>query len=197
MAFITITHADTSATYELPTEVGGMYSIGRSEECSISLPTAEDLSGQHCTITCFEDGYAIADANSTNGTYANDNKLENEYMAEGVAYRLGNSVKLSFTAAAEAPAANAAPKKKVVKKATGTAKSAVKRPASARPGAAKVRTGNPAAKATAAAALVAQNKKQEQINLVYVIVVLLAAFYAGMALYSWMNNGNPLPIFLR
>lgn len=180
MAFITITHADTTATYELPAEVGGMYSIGRSEECSIPLPAAEDLSGEHCTITRMEDGYAIADSGSTNGTFSNGNKLENEYMAEGVEYRLANSVRLSFSAAAEAPAAEAAPKKKVVRKAAGTATA-----------------GATAAKVSAAAAIAAQNKKEDQVNLIYVILVLLGAFYAGMALYSWMNNGNPLPIFLR
>lgn len=31
----------------------------------------------------------------------------------------------------------------------------------------------------------------------YVVLIILAAFYAGMALYSWQADGNPVPSFFR
>lgn len=165
MASITITLADTSTTYKLPAEAGSMFSIGRAADCSLSLPDAEGLAEHHCTITRTEEGYAIADMNTESGTYANGNRLENEYLAEDVEYRMG-SIALSF---------NAEMRKRVVKKASSGA----------------------AARIRAAAAAAAYNKRQQQINYAYVVLVLLGAFYAGMALYSWQHTGNPLPIFLR
>ena len=88
-----------------------------------------------------------------------------------------------LTAPAAEPAA--APKKKVVKKKkTGTA------------GAGK-RVAPRAAAPDRTTATLQYNKKMQQINAVYVILVLIAAFYAGMALYSWQKTGNPLPIFMQ
>ena len=168
MASISITLADTTTTYELPAEAGSVYSIGRAADCSLSLPDAEGLAEHHCSITCMEDGYAIADTGSETGTFSNGNKLENEYMADGVEYRLG-SVQMRFNSGIV--------RKKVVKKAPAAT--------------------NAAARVRAAAATAAYNQKQQQVNYFYVVLVLLGAFYAGMALYSWQHAGNPLPIFLR
>lgn len=199
MASIYITHADTTAEYDLPEEVGTELIIGAADDCTISMPEVVGLSGQHCSIICYEDGYAIADLGSTNGTFANGNKIENEYMTAGVVYQLGTAT-LEFipdeaaaaTAAAPTQTSGAAPaKKKVVKKKTGAAskvKSGTRKPG--------VRAASPDRAAMAMANL-SHNKKLQQINLAYVIIILLLAFYAGMALYSWQNTGNPTPIFLR
>ena len=177
MASISITYSDTAVAYELPAEVGGVLTIGNGEDCNIILPAEIGVSAHHCSITCLEDGYAIADLGSTNGTFANGNKVENEYLAAGSTYQLGSAM-LTFTpdveeAAAEATEAPAA--RKVVRKASPTAAERVR----------------------AAAAAAAYNRKQQQINYFYVALVLIGAFYAGMAFYSWQNTGNPLPIFLR
>ncbi len=165
MASISITLADKTTTYELPAEIGSVYSIGRAADCNLSLPDAEGLAEHHCSLTCTEKGYAIADLGTETGTYAGENKVEYEFMAEGVQYRLG-SISLSYSTEV---------RKKVVKKTSAEA----------------------AARIRAAAAAAAYNSRQQQINYAYVVLVLLGAFYAGMALYSWQHTGNPLPIFLR
>lgn len=209
MASINVTYSDITASYDLPDEIGVEVIIGTSEDCSIDLPDVEGLADEHCCITLYEDGYALSDLGSGKGTFANDKPVENEYMAAGVSYRIGAAV-LTFVpdevaapvetapAAAEpapdatqetaaAPQASAAPaKKKTIRKTakrTGGTGKPLSRPAAAR--------------SAQAAAVAAYNKKQEQVNLAYVVLVLLAAFYAGMALYSWQHTGNPLPIFLR
>lgn len=203
MASINVTYSDITASYDLPDEIGVEVIIGTSEDCSIDLPDVEGLAEQHCCITLFEDGYAISDLGSGAGTFANEKPLENEYMTAGVTYRIGQAT-ITFVpdeVAAPAPAAQsageqpasaqpqatAAPAKKAVKK-TG------KRPAT---GAKRPMRPASADRVRAAAATAAQNKKQQQINGVYVALVLIGAFYAGMALYSWQTTGNPLPIFLR
>ena len=35
------------------------------------------------------------------------------------------------------------------------------------------------------------------VSTLYVVIILLAALYAGMALYSWQSEGNPVPAFFR
>ncbi|MBQ8480839.1 MAG: FHA domain-containing protein [Akkermansia sp.] len=205
MASINVTYSDITATYDLPDEIGEEVVIGTSEDCSIDMPEVEGLAAEHCCITLFADGYAISDLASGLGTFADDQPVENEYMRPGVVYRIGKAT-ITFVpdvaaapapvAAAEAapaapteatPAATApaaAPKKKVVKKKkTGTA--------------AGKRVAPRAASPDRTTATLQYNKKMQQINAVYVILVLIAAFYAGMALYSWQKTGNPLPIFIQ
>ena len=204
MASINVTYSDITATYDLPDEIGEEVVIGTSEDCSIDMPEVEGLAAEHCCITLFADGYAISDLASGAGTYADGQPVENEYMRPGVVYQIGKAtitfvpdvaatpapaaVEQATTATAEAaPAAApaAAPKKKVVKKKkTGTA------------GAGK-RVAPRAAAPDRTTATLQYNKKMQQINAVYVILVLIAAFYAGMALYSWQKTGNPLPIFMQ
>lgn len=207
MASINVTYSDITASYDLPDEIGVEVIIGTSEDCSIDLPDVQGLAAEHCCITLFEDGYAISDLGSGAGTFANGRPLENEYMTAGVVYQIG-SASITYvpdetaaapapaaepaTAAAAAPAATAAaaPVKKTVKKKPTSGKTAGKgkrvapRPASPD----RVR---------AAAATLKYNKKMQQINGFYVALVLIGAFYAGMALYSWQTTGNPLPIILR
>ena len=179
MASISITYSETAVAYELPAEVGSVLTIGSAEDCSIILPAETGVSEHHCSITRMKDGYAIADLGSANGTFANGNKVENEYLAAGSSYQLGSAM-LTFTPDAVAEegaetAPTATKTRKVVRKAAPAASDRVR----------------------AAAAAAAYNRKQQQINYFYVALVLIGAFYAGMAFYSWQNTGNPLPIFLR
>lgn len=219
MASITIIYADTPTAYELPTEVGAALIIGCAENCNIILPAEAGVSEQHCSITCFADGYALADLGSAAGTYANGNKLENEYMTEGSTYRIGAAT-LAYhpaqaTAATPGPAATAAPATEApaeetkaettpaeqpTNEAPGEApspKKAEKKSAAARPKTLRTAGGASADRMRAAMATTAYNRNIQRVNYLYVAVVLLAAFYAGMALYSWQHTGNPLPIFLR
>lgn len=213
MASINVTYSDITASYDLPDEIGVEVIIGTSEDCSIDLPDVEGLAEEHCCITLFEDGYAISDLGSGAGTFADGAPLENEYMTSGVVYQIGAAT-ITFVpdegaeaAPAEAAAAPAAPegeaapeaapaaapqKKTIKKKASSGKRTAPKKGAPALNG--KKRAGNRASAATAA---VQYNKQMEKINGFYVALVLIGAFYAGMALYSWQTTGNPLPIFLR
>ena len=43
----------------------------------------------------------------------------------------------------------------------------------------------------------AESFKGSGVSTLYVVLIILAAFYAGMALYSWQADGNPVPSFFR
>lgn len=205
MASINVTYADITASYDLPDEIGVEVIIGTSEDCSIDMPEVQGLAAEHCCITLFADGYAISDLGSGAGTFADGQPLENEYMKPGVVYQVGQAT-ITFVpdevpapaAAAEAAPAEAAaepaaaapaapaqqPQKKAIKKKTATA------------GKGK-RLAPRAASPDRTTATLQYNKKMEQINTFYVAIVLIGAFYAGLALYSWQTTGNPLPIFMQ
>jgi|GEM_PF-1377686 len=184
MAVLIISTATDSYSYELPTEVGAAYNIGSGADCHISVPGVPGLAELHCTITCMEEGYAITDAGSPAGTLAFDRKVESEYMSPEIVYTVGElTVAIAESAPAEeAPAAEGAPAKKK------TTKKSVTR--SAKKGGALTLE---ELKAAAAKFDRNKNKNSKIANLIYIIVVLLAAFYAGVALHHWQTTGNCLP----
>ncbi len=47
------------------------------------------------------------------------------------------------------------------------------------------------------AALLAQSFKNNGVSTLYVVVIIIAAFYAGMSLYSWKSEGTPVPSLFR
>lgn len=193
--YITDSSNPTGAYYELPTDPGSELTIGSDAGCSISLAAAEGLAACHCRISCMEEGYAISDAGSGSGTYADDRQIESEYMAPGIHYRAG-SVSMVYvdeipTAEVEAPAAEAAEESASPRAVPSAARKVVRRKAAPR------RTGLTPEELKAAAEKYKRANNARTANLIYVILVLIAAFYAGLALYSWMDTGNPLPIFLR
>lgn len=184
MAVLIISTAAESLSYELPTEVGTAYSIGSGAECQISFPGVPGLAELHCTVTCMEEGYAITDAGSEGGTWVQDRKLESEYMTSGVEYKAGE---LILTIAESAPLADAE------EAASQTAaKSSDKKTVTRR---AKKGTALTLEELKAAAAQFDRNKNKNSrtANTIYIIVVLLAAFYAGVALHHWQVTGNCLP----
>lgn len=204
MASINVTYADITSSYDLPDEIGVEVIIGTSEDCSIDMPEVQGLAAEHCCITLFENGYAISDLGSGAGTFANGQQVENEYMQPGVVYQVGQATitfvpdeapaaapETAQAAPAEAAPAEAAPaapaqqpqKKTVKKKSPAAGKGKRMAPRAASPD----RT----------TATLQYNKKVEQINTFYVAIVLIGAFYAGLALYSWQTTGNPLPIFMQ
>lgn len=187
MAVLIISTATESYSYELPTEVGAGYNIGSGADCQISVPGVAGLAELHCSITCMEDGYVITDAGTPSGTMAYDRKVESEYMSPEIVYTAGE---LTITLANEEPAVEAettaaegaAPAKKKTTKRTVTKKAAK--------GSALTLE---ELKAAAAQFDRSKNKASRTATLVYIIVVLLAAFYAGVALHHWQKTGNCLP----
>lgn len=47
------------------------------------------------------------------------------------------------------------------------------------------------------AKMLASNFAGSGVSTLYVVVILILALYAGMALYSWQSEGNPVPAFFR
>ena len=47
------------------------------------------------------------------------------------------------------------------------------------------------------ATLLAQSFKNNGVSTLYVVVIIIAAFYAGMSLYSWKSEGTPVPSLFR
>ena len=189
MAVLIISTATESYSYELPTEVGASYNIGSGADCQISVPGVAGLAELHCSVTCMEEGYAITDAGSPAGLLAFDRKVESEYMSPEIIYTAGE---LTIAIAEEAPAAETetpaagTTTKKTVKKKT-TTKGATK-------------TGKKGAALTLdelknAAAMYdrSKNKNAHLVNMIYIILVLLAGFYAGVALHHWQATGNCFP----
>lgn len=56
----------------------GIYSIGRGEDCSLTIPKKQDnsLSRLHCQIILTASEVFLRDAGSSNGTYVNDKAVQ-------------------------------------------------------------------------------------------------------------------------
>lgn len=182
MAQLYITNAGQTTVHNLGGEIGAEFTIGQAEDNSIPLPDAQDLSSTHCRIIKTENGFAIQDNQSANGVYLGERKVDYELMLPGESYTMA-SVQLVLV---EDEAASQTEPPKVVKKKIRPKVGAAQRKA---PGAGKD-----------IVALAEQYKRNQGLSgadIAYIVIVLVAAVYAGMALYSWQHDGNPLPIFFR
>lgn len=183
MAVLIISTATESYSYELPTEAGAGYNIGSGAECQISVPGVAGLAELHCSVTCMEDGYVITDAGSAEGTFAGDRKVESEYMSPDVPYTAGE---LTIAIAGDAPMSEEA-------ETASEPQQTVKKKTVAR----KAKQGAPLTleelKASASKFDRSKNQNTRVANMVYIIIVLLCAFYAGIALHHWQKTGNCLP----
>lgn len=66
--------------------------IGRKQECDISLPEDKAVSGRHCTITAQGDQLFIRDENSSNGTFLNGQQVQGERrLQDGDTLEIGRS----------------------------------------------------------------------------------------------------------
>lgn len=175
--------------------------LGRDEECEVSMPEATGVSRRHCSITYTNAGFELKDLGSTNGTYADAVKLEDKtILREGVKYTIGNAefqvIGLNLVTTTESEANN-----EKAKDAPPPKKEEQKRDKPAEPGGHLSRE---------------QRKKMQQeqaikrrvqfmradwarpgASIVSIILVLIISFYVGLALYSFITYGNPLPIFIR
>ena len=60
-------------------DIPGLYCIGRGKDCNLSIPKELDnsISRLHCQILLTDSSLYVRDTGSSNGTYVNDNILEN------------------------------------------------------------------------------------------------------------------------
>jgi hypothetical protein len=67
----------------------GSYSLGRTPENDISVPAAS-VSSRHCQLTVNENGVAVRDLGSTNGTFANQQPITEQLLYPGDTLRFGD-----------------------------------------------------------------------------------------------------------
>ncbi|MDO4751890.1 MAG: FHA domain-containing protein [Akkermansia sp.] len=214
MASLIITINEQKHGFELPAILGKRSVIGSDDECDITLKDAEGVSRRHCCITCTEEGFRIEDLGSTNGTFANtDEVTEPTYMKEGVVYTIGKASMLiaelaNFAPAPEnkqpVPSSRAAtvplPETEPQEQAPQPVPNTI---SVTPPGPRKLVTGNGKRRPLSAeelknkAKLLANSFKGDGISITYVVIIIIAAFYAGMVLYSWGSEGTTVPFLFR
>ncbi len=92
MAVIYITEADkTQHKFRLPADPSLVVTIGRNEECMVSMPQIVGISGLHCSISLVEGKHIIRDEGSTNGTLDGQRAIGSEPLRAGVTYSIGNA----------------------------------------------------------------------------------------------------------
>lgn len=214
MASLIITINEQKHGFELPAILGKRSVIGSDDECDITLKDAEGVSRRHCCITCTEEGFRIEDLGSTNGTFANtDEVTEPTYMKEGVVYTIGkasmliaelanfapvteNKQPVPSSRAATVPLPETEPQEQAPQPVPNTISVTP-------PGPRKLVTGNGKRRPLSAeelknkAKLLANSFKGGGISITYVVIIIIAAFYAGMVLYSWGSEGTTVPFLFR
>ncbi len=183
-------------TFELPVTPGEEVVVGAAPSCKLSLPGVQGLSPTHARIVCQVGGYVIEDLQSQAGTLLGGRPVRVEFMTPGAEYMLGAvSIVLEPDAAAaqpvQQPVAQPTPQPTQESKAPEQSEQApVKR---------KVNTGGTATRPAVGGAIQDMVKKYDRTKgggkavLIYVIILLLLAFYAGIALRHWERTGNYLP----
>lgn len=224
MASLIITIKNCKQGFDLPEILGKTTVIGSDDSCDIVLIGVDGLSRRHCTITCTEQGFMLEDTTSTYGTYVGEEEVEEaQLMKEGVVYSMGDAAmiiaeldKFNPTAPKEKPVRDEAepgdtaptPPKAATAAAAPTPNGsprALTRPLAGRAPArrAKLQTGDTKKKALSdeelqqKAKLLAGSFGGSGVSTLYVVVIIILAFYAGMALYSWQSEGVPVPAFFR
>src|ERR1051325_4891436 len=71
--------------------IGNDLSLGRSGECDIVL-TDVNASRQHARIQHFQDQYLLLDAASKNGTYVNEQRVDQCTLRDGDCIQIGEAV---------------------------------------------------------------------------------------------------------
>lgn len=65
--------------------------VGRSSKCEVQIDQ-ESVSRNHCRITFRETGYSIRDLGSTNGTYVNDELVDEINLRDGDQIKVGRTI---------------------------------------------------------------------------------------------------------
>ncbi len=188
-------------TFELPVTPGAEVVVGTAPSCKLALPGVQGLSPTHARIVCQAEGYVIEDLQSQAGTLLNGRPVRVEFMAPGAEYLLGAvSIVLEPDAVASQPVQQpvAQPVQQPAQ-VTDASQQSAQTPAKA-PVKRKVSVGGgAAARPVPGGAIQDVMKKYDRTGsgskavLIYVIILLLLAFYAGIALRHWERTGNYLP----
>lgn len=206
MPALVITVNNTKKGAILEATPGKVVIIGRDEACDIPLPEASGVSRQHCSITATGTDFILKDLGSTNGIYANAVKLEKDTpLKEGVKYTIGDAefqvMGLSLIATpappqnkADSPAENKKEEKKEPRQESRTTT-----PKRKRHGKRSKKNKLPLhwlKKTLQKLNPVTRDLSSTGTGIIEILLVLLMTFYAGMALYSYLNGGSLLPPFL-
>ncbi len=134
----------------LAARAGTAFSLGRTEECDIALPSEAHLSRTHCFLTVEKGGKVlIQDNNSVNGIYYNTRRITTEHLVPGYEYTLGRCRLILIPD--EHPVPEDTPDEvKVTIPRPATAQPAAKQPAAKQPAAKQPVTKTAAAKETGA-----------------------------------------------
>lgn len=200
-------------TFELPVMPGAEVYVGTAPNCQLALPGVEGLGEVHACIACQPQGYVITDMGTPYGTLANGMPIQADFLRPGIEYRLGAAV---ITLPAEGAAApqqaapmaampmqQSAPMPAAPQQAAAPApatkqpalkkKSPLKTGGVAKPGAGAAKGAAASADITAMADRFKRKGDSALFNMIYVVVLIAAAVYAGMALRHWQRTGNFLP----
>lgn len=202
MPALVITVNNTKKGAILEATPGKVVIIGRDEACDIPLPEASGVSRQHCSITATGTDFILKDMGSTNGIYANAVKLEKDTpLKEGVKYTIGDA---EFQVMGLSLIATPAPPQNKADSPAETKKEEKKEPRQ------ESLTTTPKRKRSKKNKLplhwlkktlqklnpVTRDLSSTGTGIIEILLVLLMTFYAGMALYSYLNGGSLLPPFL-
>ena len=202
MPALVITVNNTKKGAILEATPGKVVIIGRDEACDIPLPEASGVSRQHCSITATGTDFILKDLGSTNGIYANAVKLEKDTpLQEGVKYTIGDA---EFQVMGLSLIATPAPPQNKADSPAENKKEEKKEPRQ------ESRTTTPKRKRSKKNKLplhwlkktlqklnpVTRDLSSTGTGIIEILLVLLMTFYAGMALYSYLNGGSLLPPFL-
>lgn len=202
MPALVITVNNTKKGAILEATPGKVVIIGRDEACDIPLPEASGVSRQHCSITATGTDFILKDLGSTNGIYANAVKLEKDTpLQEGVKYTIGDA---EFQVMGLSLIATPAPPQNKADSPAANKKEEEKEPRQ------ESRTTTPKRKRSKKNKLplhwlkktlqklnpVTRDLSSTGTGIIEILLVLLMTFYAGMALYSYLNGGSLLPPFL-
>lgn len=202
MPALVITVNNTKKGAILEATPGKVVIIGRDEACDIPLPEASGVSRQHCSITATGTDFILKDLGSTNGIYANAVKLGKDTpLQEGVKYTIGDA---EFQVMGLSLIATPAPPQNKADSPAENKKEEKKEPRQ------ESRTTTPKRKRSKKNKLplhwlkktlqklnpVTRDLSSTGTGIIEILLVLLMTFYAGMALYSYLNGGSLLPPFL-
>lgn len=202
MPALVITVNNTKKGAILEATPGKVVIIGRDEACDIPLPEASGVSRQHCSITATGTDFILKDLGSTNGIYADAVKLEKDTpLQEGVKYTIGDAefqvMGLSLIAPpappqnkADSPAENKKEEKKEPRQESRTTTPKRKRSKKNKLPLHWLK------KTLQKLNPVTRDLSSTGTGIIEILLVLLMTFYAGMALYSYLNGGSLLPPFL-
>lgn len=177
--------------------------LGRDEECEVSMPEATGVSRRHCSITYTTAGFELRDLGSTNGTYADDVKVEDKtLLREGVKYAIGNAefqvIGLNLVAKpdSDTQVSQTEAAKNTPKAEKEEAKSDKNVDLGARISKERRKQIQQEQDIKRRVQLMRSDWAHPGTSFIAVILVLLISFYVGLAIYSLITYGNPLPLFI-